>query len=68
MFKFEEHKVTKIIGNKIGYFCNDMGFITYEEGGFLQSGYPAVWGWSSATYLIFEDKLHLVYEEVQFYA
>lgn len=68
MLKFEEHEVTKIIGNEIAYSVNDMGFITYEEVGFIQAAYPPVWGWCEATYLISEDKLHLVYEGPQFYA
>ena len=64
MLKFEEHEVTKIIG----YLCNDMGFITYEEGGFLHSEYPTVWGWSSAAYLISDNMLYLSCEEPNFYA
>lgn len=68
MLKFEDYRVTPIIGKETGYFCNAIGHIIFTEIGFLQSQYPAVWGWTMASYIIANERMHLVWEEPNFYA
>ena len=67
MYKFEDYEVTTLIGGT-GYFCNAIGLDIRKDNGVLHSEYPTVWGWTRATYLIFNERLYLTCEEPAFYA